>query len=74
MNLYYVTEAFYILKELGLPKLESMVLNVLSAVDSGGGVQPNWMSHFVLMAAGVTDQDVWNEVSPQKKPETGEDK
>jgi hypothetical protein len=56
---FYVTEALRVLKEVDHPGLKAMVLRVLSTLDRGKGIQPNWTSDFLLLAADVVGDDVW---------------
>ncbi|MGK7875783.1 MAG: hypothetical protein AB4426_21555 [Xenococcaceae cyanobacterium] len=58
-HLCYVTEALHVLREMEHPELESMVIGVLSSVDRSKGIQPNWLSEFLILAADVTSKDVW---------------
>ncbi|MDH3251570.1 MAG: hypothetical protein OEM41_02195 [Ignavibacteria bacterium] len=71
-HLYYVTEALYVLKEMDHTELKTMVLRVLSSVDRAEGIQPNWISEFLLLAADVTASDVWRDTRPHIKPGAGD--
>ena len=73
-HLFYVTQALYALKEIGQPELRTMTLRVLSTVDRIEGIQPNWLAEFLLLAAQVTDNDVWRAKEPHNKPDAGDGK
>ena len=73
-HLFYVTQALYALKEMEHPELRTMTLRVLSTVDRIEGIQHNWLTEFLLLAAQVTDNDVWRANEPRNKPEAGNGK
>jgi hypothetical protein len=64
-ELWYVTEAFKVLKQVGHPGLPAMVLKVLAAVDRDETVQPNWVSGFLLIAADIAGNGVWKAAEPK---------
>jgi hypothetical protein len=68
-ELPYVTEALRLLKELNHPGLDTIVRRVLASVDRGQGIQPNWVSEFLLVAADIAGPDVW---TPQAASGQGE--
>jgi hypothetical protein len=57
-HLHYVTEALRTLREIAHPRYEELVRAALAAVDRTDGIQPNWLSEFLLLAAEV-EKDVW---------------
>lgn len=50
------------------PELEAMVIRVLSSVDSIEGIHPGWLGEFLLLAAEITDKDVWTAKELRNKP------
>jgi hypothetical protein len=57
---FYSTRALYVLKEMQDPELEAIVNKILASIDRIDGLGPEWLNSFLLFAADVTDQDVWN--------------
>lgn len=57
-HLCYVTAALRFLKELEHPEFRLTLLDALAAVDRDEGIQPNWVSDFLLLAAEI-DGNVW---------------
>lgn len=71
-HLHYITAAFHALKEMKHPELEAMVIRVLSSVDSIEGIHPGRLGEFLLLAAEITDKDVWAAKEQHNKPDVGD--
>ncbi|GEM_PF-3639695 len=52
-HLHYMTEALCVLKEAQHPRLKELVIEAVSALEATEGIQPNWVSEFLLQAAEV---------------------
>lgn len=57
-NLYYVTEALYLLREIDDTEFQETVLRILSRVQQEDDIPPNWLTKFLLLASDVK-KDVW---------------
>lgn len=68
-DLPYVTEALCVLKEMNHLGLDTIVRRVLASMDRGQGIQPNWVSEFLLVASDIAGPDVW---TPQAAGGQGE--
>lgn len=68
------TGALYALQELQDPELEGIVNKILASIDQRAGLYPEWINTFLLFAAEVTGEDVWNATESQIDPYGGGDK
>lgn len=58
-HLYYMTAALQVLREMKHPQLKPAVQQALAIFKRTPGVQPNWYSGFVRLAAEVVGDEVW---------------
>ncbi|HEX5138410.1 MAG TPA: hypothetical protein VFY93_15650 [Planctomycetota bacterium] len=72
-HLHYITQALHLLKEIEHPEFKPALLHALAAVERTEGIQPNWLSHFFLLAAEI-DGSVWTPKANPGAAEAGEAK
>ncbi|UCE65071.1 MAG: hypothetical protein JSU85_09320 [Candidatus Zixiibacteriota bacterium] len=65
----YMLQALYALEELQDRELEAIVLDGVASIDSSEGIPPNIHNSFLLLAANVTNKDVWNVDGPRNRVE-----